>query len=76
VGAGFPRDISGTRLRGDHAPIKEMERDDDSKKSHRALAARGYSAAAGDRLFESPMRRSQPSAIGVVAAPGAAGLYR
>jgi hypothetical protein len=27
----FPRDIRGTRLRGDHAHIKEIERDDDSK---------------------------------------------
>ena len=34
------------------------------------LAARGYSAAAGSRLFDAPMRRSQSSAIGVVAAPG------
>jgi hypothetical protein len=25
-------------LRGDHAQIKEIERDDDSKKSHHALA--------------------------------------
>jgi len=63
-------------LRGDHAQIKEIERDDDSKKSHRAPAARGYSAAACDRLLDGSMRRSQPSAIGVVAAPGAAGLHR
>jgi len=28
----FPRDKRGTRLRGDHAQIKEIERDDDSKK--------------------------------------------
>jgi hypothetical protein len=27
----FPRDKRGTRLRGDHAQIKEIERDDDSK---------------------------------------------
>src|SRR6266403_618911 len=33
----FPRDKRGTRLRGDHAQIKEIERDDDSKKSHHAL---------------------------------------
>jgi hypothetical protein len=34
----FPRDKRGTRLRGDHAQIKEIERDDVSKKYHRALA--------------------------------------
>src|SRR3954471_23131925 len=34
----FPRDKRGTRLRGDHAQIKEMERDDYSKKSHHAPA--------------------------------------
>jgi hypothetical protein len=28
----FPRDKRETRLRGDHAQIKEMERNDDSKK--------------------------------------------
>jgi uncharacterized membrane protein len=33
----FPRDKRGTRLRGDHAQAKKIERDDDSKKSHRAL---------------------------------------
>ena len=33
------------------------------------LEARGYSAAGG-RLFDAPMRRSQSSAIGVVAVPG------
>jgi hypothetical protein len=33
----FPRDKRGTRLRGDRAQIKEIERDDDSKKSHHAL---------------------------------------
>jgi hypothetical protein len=33
----FPRDKRGTRLRGDHAQIKEIERDDVSKKGHRAL---------------------------------------
>jgi len=27
----FPRDKRGTRLRGDHAQIKEIERDEDSK---------------------------------------------
>jgi hypothetical protein len=36
-GAGSPRDISGTRLRGDHAQIKAVGRDDDSEKSHSAL---------------------------------------
>jgi hypothetical protein len=34
----FPRDKRGTRLRGDHAQIQGIERDDDSKKSHHALA--------------------------------------
>jgi hypothetical protein len=34
----FSRDKRGTRLRGDHAQIKEIERDDDSKKRHHALA--------------------------------------
>src|SRR5437879_11461638 len=29
----FPRDKRGTRLRGDHAQTKEMERDDDSTSS-------------------------------------------
>jgi hypothetical protein len=38
VGTGFPSRQRGTRLRGDHAQIKELERDDDSKKSHPALA--------------------------------------
>jgi hypothetical protein len=33
----FPRDVSETCLRGDHAQIKAMERDDDSGKSHSAL---------------------------------------
>src|SRR5215213_8522926 len=33
----FPRDKRGTRLRGDHAQIKEIDRDDDSKKRHRGL---------------------------------------
>src|SRR6185312_7173273 len=33
----FPRDKRGTRLRGDHAQIKETERDDVSKKSHPTL---------------------------------------
>jgi hypothetical protein len=33
----FPRDKRGRGLRGDHAQIKEIERDDDSKKSHHAL---------------------------------------
>jgi hypothetical protein len=28
----FPRDKRGTRLRGDHAKNKKLERDDDSKK--------------------------------------------
>jgi hypothetical protein len=32
----FPRDKRGTRLRGDHAQIKEVERHDDSKKRHAA----------------------------------------
>jgi hypothetical protein len=26
----FPRDKRGTRLRGDHAPVKNLERDGDS----------------------------------------------
>jgi hypothetical protein len=34
----FPRDKRGTRLRGDHAQIIKIERDDDSKKSHPVLA--------------------------------------
>jgi hypothetical protein len=33
-----PRDKRGTRLRRDHAQIKEIERDDDSKKNHPAPA--------------------------------------
>ncbi|KRR28420.1 hypothetical protein [Bradyrhizobium retamae] len=33
----FPRDKGGTGSREDHAQIKEIGRDDDSKKSHRAL---------------------------------------
>ncbi|MEH2503853.1 hypothetical protein V1290_002664 [Bradyrhizobium sp. AZCC 1578] len=33
----FPRDKRGTRLREDHAQIKEIGQDDDSKKSHHAL---------------------------------------
>jgi hypothetical protein len=34
----FPRDKRGTRLRGDHAQTRSEKRDDDSKKSHLALA--------------------------------------
>ena len=41
--------------------------------SSRTSGARIF--AAGDRLFDGSMRRSQPSAIGVVAAPGP-GLHR
>jgi hypothetical protein len=33
----FLRDISGARLRGDHAQSNAMERDDESGKSHFAL---------------------------------------
>src|ERR1700738_4126369 len=33
----FPRDKRQGRLRGDHAQTNEIERDDDSKKSHHAL---------------------------------------
>jgi hypothetical protein len=40
----FPRDVSGTRLRGDHAQIKAMKRDDDSGKSHSALELQSSSA--------------------------------
>jgi hypothetical protein len=74
VGAGFPsRHQRNAFARRSCSNQKEIERDDDSKKNRRALAARGYSAAAaGDRLSDSPMRRSEPFAIGVVAAPGAA----
>ena len=43
----FPRDKRGTRLRGDHAQIKEIERDDDSKKSHLALVDERISASEG-----------------------------
>jgi hypothetical protein len=38
VGTGFPlTNKRGTRLCGDHAQIKEIERDDDSKKRHHVL---------------------------------------
>jgi len=38
VGTGFPlANKRGTRLRGDHAQINEIESDDDSKKRHHSL---------------------------------------
>jgi hypothetical protein len=43
----FPRNKRETRLRGDHAQIKETERDDDSKKSHHALVDERISPSEG-----------------------------
>ena len=49
----FPRDKRGTRLRGDHAQIKEIERDDDSKKSHHALVDERISPSEDIRIGSS-----------------------
>jgi hypothetical protein len=46
----FPRDKRGTRLRGDHAQIKAIERDDDSKKSHHAPVCVWVSSAIHNAL--------------------------
>ncbi|UPJ49081.1 hypothetical protein IVB30_39945 [Bradyrhizobium sp. 200] len=60
----FPRDKRGTRLREDHAQIKEIERDDDSKKGHPALVDERISPSEGistgsseaPRIFNRPRR--------------------
>ena len=48
-------------FRKDHAQIKEIERDDDSKKSHRALGIWGDAAGGRESQFLSVETQERPS---------------
>jgi hypothetical protein len=56
----FPRDKRGTRLRGDHAQIKEIEWDGDSKKRHAALVFRFDAFSLRGIYLENAMAKKGP----------------
>jgi hypothetical protein len=67
----FPRDKRGTRLRGDHAQTKELERDDENR--YPAIeAARSVFGRSGER--SAPARRKKNSGELPAVPPGIEGL--